>query len=67
MAKKPPITFSDIFALKFAHLKVDNWEEKKEGEKKEGKKKENLGGGSQNGGGKTNKKDFFLVFKSFNH
>ena len=29
MAKKPPITFSDIFALKFAHIKVSNWEEKK--------------------------------------
>ena len=29
MAKKPPITFSDTFALKFAHIKVSNWEEKK--------------------------------------
>ena len=29
MAKNPPITFSDVFALKFAHIKVKNWEEKK--------------------------------------
>ena len=29
MAKKPPITFSDVFAIKFAHIKVKNWEEKK--------------------------------------
>ena len=29
MAKKPPITFSDTFAIKFAHIKVSNWKEKK--------------------------------------
>ena len=29
MAKNPPITFSDIFAIKFAHIKVNNWKEKK--------------------------------------
>ena len=29
MAKKPPITFSDIFAIKFVHIKVTNWNEKK--------------------------------------
>ncbi len=29
MAKNPPITFSDVFAIKFAHIKVKNWEEKK--------------------------------------
>ena len=29
MAKNPPITFSDVFAIKFAHIKVNNWKEKK--------------------------------------
>ena len=29
MAKNPPITFSDVFAIKFAHIQVKNWEEKK--------------------------------------
>ena len=29
MAKNPPITFSDVFAIKFAHIKVKNWKEKK--------------------------------------
>ena len=29
MAKNPPITFSDVFALKFARIEVKNWEEKK--------------------------------------
>ena len=29
MAKKPPITFSDIFAIKFVHIKITNWPDKK--------------------------------------
>ena len=29
VAKNPPITFSDVFAIKFAHIKVKNWKEKK--------------------------------------
>ena len=29
MAKNPLITFSDVYAIKFAHIKVSNWEKKK--------------------------------------